>query len=252
MALHIEQKFARLFILSGDILILFYEAMREISAVKSAPGRVVSLMFEIGYRTLLLVSMIGLFEGMIIALQTGVELKEIGLSYLTGSIVGLSMVREMGPVITAVIVTGRVGSAMAAEIGTMSVSEEIDALRVMGISPVRYIVTPRIVACILVLPVLTIYSIVIGIWGGSLVSSANLGVTAQVYYDQVWGSMEMIDIVRGISKTFVFGAIFSTVCCYMGMTARDGAMGVGRNTTRAVVVSLTMILVSDFFMTRFI
>ena len=282
-----EEFFSRFFTLSGEILLLFAQAIREFTAVTSAPLRVLRHMMEIGVRTLLLVSMIGLFEGMTSMPGLVFMVKELRLDAyervtsrgsmtpewtrrnfadgerfiitafefqrMTGLDEGIAIKQtQVVTVITAIIVTGRVGSAMAAEIGTMSVSEEIDALRVMGINPIRYIVTPRVFASIAVLPVLTMYSVVIGIWGGSIVSQSYLGVASTVYYDQVYNVIEFADIMRGLSKTLVFGAIFSTVCCYMGMTATNGAMGVGKNTTRAVVVSLTMILVSDYFMTRFI
>jgi len=181
-----------------------------------------------------------------------VELKNLGLQQQVGTIVGLSLVREMGPVFTAFIIAARVGAAWAAEIGTMSVSEEIDALRSMGISPVRYLAMPRFLAAITMQPVLTVYSIVVGMWGGALVSVNYLGVPQLIYYKRMFRSLEIHDITLGLGKAFVFGAIFSIVCCYMGLTTKNGAEGVGRATTRSVVISLTLILVADYFITRFL
>jgi phospholipid/cholesterol/gamma-HCH transport system permease protein len=189
---------------------------------------------------------------MVTALQTGLELKELGLVEAVGTVVGLSVVQEMGPVITAFIICGRVGAAMTAELGTMNVTEEIDVLRSLGIHPVRFLVVPRFVAAVLMVPVLTIYSILIGIWGGSIVATNYLGITSQIYYSRMFDSLELKHIVHGMSKTFLFGAIISIVCCHMGLSASNGVEGVGKSTMRAVVVSLTLILISDFFMTRFI
>jgi len=247
----IEDLFYRFFITSGEILTIFFQSIVEIRDFPHSFKRILKQMLEIGFNTLPLALMIGFFTGMIVALQTGVELKTIGLQRMVGSIVGLSLVREMGPVITAFIVSGRVGSAMAAELGTMAVSEEIDALRAIGIDPVRFIVMPRVLSSIIMLPLLTIYSIIVGAYGGALISNTYLGVDPQIYFRQMYESLVFDDISKGIGKTFIFGAIFSTVSCYMGITTVNGAEGVGKSTTRAVVISLTLILIADYFMSRF-
>jgi phospholipid/cholesterol/gamma-HCH transport system permease protein len=247
----IEAFFASLFYISGQMILLFTQSIAELRFAIRSANRVLKQMLEIGYNTLPLAGMIGLFTGMIVALQTGIELKKLSIQQVIGGIVGLSLVREMGPVITAFIIAGRVGAAMAAELGTMAVSEEIDALRAMGINPVRYLVMPRFLASVTMQPILTVYAIVIGIWGGGLISSTYLGIDRIIYYNQLYRTLEVSDITKGLSKTLIFAAIYSIVCCYMGMSAENGAAGVGKSTTRAVVISLTMILIADYFMSRF-
>lgn len=248
---YIEEFFYHLFYMSGEMVGLLVKTIAELRGVFRAPRRVLKQMVEMGFNTLPLASMIGLFTGMVLALQTGIELRRFGYEQVVGAIVGLTMVREMGPVITAFLVSARVGSAMAAEIGTMAVTEEIDALKAMGINPVRYLVLPRFVAAVTMLPLLTIYSVIIGVIGGRLVSSTYLGISSEVYLRNFWDVMDFSEIWHGLSKTFVFAAIISIVSCYMGLTTTNGAEGVGKATTRSVVVSLTMILVSDYFITRF-
>jgi phospholipid/cholesterol/gamma-HCH transport system permease protein len=247
----LEDFFASFFTVSGDMVRLFCQSIAEIRHAGRSMPRVLRQMLEIGYNSLPLAGLIGLFTGMIVALQTGVELKKLSLEQVIGGIVGLSLVREMGPVITAFIIAGKAGSAMSAELATMAVSEEIDALRAMGINPVRYLVMPRFLASLVMQPILTVYAIIIGIWGGALISSTYLGVGSQIFFRQLYRTVEMQDISRGIGKTFIFAAIYSIVSCYMGLKAQQGAEGVGKSTTRAVVVSLTMILVADYFMSRF-
>ena len=251
MLTYIENVFGRLFLLSGEMMILFVQSVYGIRHAFTNLRRTLRQMEEIGVNTLPLAVMIGLFTGMVVALQTGTELKELGLEDAVGAIVGLSMVREMGPVITGFIIAGRMGAAMAAELGTMAVTEEVDALRTMGINPVRYLVVPRFFASITMQPLLTIYSIIVGVWGGKVISTSYFRIPENVYYDRLFRAVELDDVVTGLSKTIVFGAIISIVCCYCGLTTKGGAEGVGKSTTRAVVIALTMILVSDYFMTRF-
>lgn len=236
---------------AGGFLVLLARTCYECRWFWRDPRRLIGQLMEIGVNTLPLAAMIGVFTGMVVALQTGYELKRFGLEDRVGSIVGLALVREMGPVITSFLVAGRVGSSMAAELGTMAVTEELNALRVMGINPVRYLVVPRFLGALLMQPILTVYSVIIGIWGASLVSHAYLRIDAQIYYDRMYEAVELADIMQGFSKTFVFAVIISIVSCQLGLTASNGAAGVGRATTRAVVISLTSILVSDYFITRF-
>ncbi|NQU44411.1 ABC transporter permease [bacterium] len=243
--------FEGLFSRSGQILHLLFQTVREIPSVFRRLNATFRLMAQFGLYTLPLAAFIGFFVGMVTALQTGVELKSLGLTELVGSIVGLSLVREMGPVITAFIICGRVGAAMTAELGTMVVTEEIDVLRSMGISPVRYLIVPRFVAAMTMVPILTVYAILIGIWGGALVSTSYLGISQSIFYKRMFETMALEDVVVGVSKTFVFAAIISLVCCQFGLTSSRDAESVGRSTMNAVVVSLTSILIADFFMTRF-
>ncbi|MBN1900179.1 ABC transporter permease [Candidatus Sumerlaeota bacterium] len=248
---NIEFFFFALFHTSGGMLLLSFQCVLEFRHLFANSRRILKMMLEVGWKTLPLASMIGLFTGMITALQTGVELKNLGIHEQIGTIVGLSLVREMGPVFTAFIIAARVGAAWAAEIGAMNVSEEVDALRSLGIYPVRFLAMPRFFAAITMQPVLTIYSIVVGIWGGALVSVHYLGVPRFIYYKRLFNALEMEDVTLGLLKAFVFGAIFSIVCCFMGLSTQNGAEGVGRSTTRSVVISLSLILVADYFITRF-
>lgn len=246
-----EDLFERMFLISGGIMLLFLNSVGEIRNIRRNLDKLLRQMLEVGFNTLPLASLIGLFTGMIVALESGLELKELGLEYIVASIVGFSMMREMGPVITAMISAGRVGAAMAAELGTMTVNEEVDALRSMGINPVRFLVMPRFLATLLMQPLLTMYAVVIGIWGGSIISMSLFRIPTDQFMRSIYRVLDTEDIVFGLSKTLIFATMYSIISCYMGLTAERGAEGVGRSTTRAVVISLTMILIADYFIGRF-
>jgi phospholipid/cholesterol/gamma-HCH transport system permease protein len=249
---YFRRLFEGLFERSGQTVFLFLETLVELRHLHRRINPTLLCMLQFGVNTLPLAAFIGFFVGMVTALQTGTELKKLGMTdLLAGPIVGVSLMREMGPVITAVIICGRVGAAMTAELGTMVVTEEIDVLRSLGISPVRFLVLPRFVASVTMVPALTAYSVLIGIWGGALVSTRYLGVSSTVFYNELFRTLKTHDIVSGMGKTFFFGAIIAIVCCHMGLTTTRGAEGVGRSTMKAVVVSLTAILISDYFLTRF-
>lgn len=243
--------FASLFRNAGHMVFLLLQTFQQMPHALHRVQATLRQMMQFGVYTLPLAAFIGFFVGMVTALQTGLELKSLGLTELVGSIVGLSLVREMGPVITAFIICGRVGAAMTAELGTMAVSEEVDVLRSLGINPVRFLVVPRFLAAVTMVPVLTSYSIIIGIWGGALVATGYLGISSRVFYERMFETMTVHDIYNGMIKTFVFGAIIAITCCHIGLSTTQGAQGVGRSTMRAVVVSLTLILVANYFMTRF-
>jgi phospholipid/cholesterol/gamma-HCH transport system permease protein len=182
----------------------------------------------------------------------GRALLQFGTPESIGSVAGISITREMGPVITAFVIAGRVGAAMAAELGTMSVTEEVDALRSMGISPVRYLLVPRFLAGVLMLPLLTFYAIFVGFWGGALIADAMLGVSSTLYFSLLYETLVMDDLHEALIKSVVFGALISLVCCQSGMAARGGPDAVGRATTKGVVLSLMGILMADFFIGRFL
>lgn len=248
----LDRVFAGLFLNSGDMILLLGRSLAESRHALKKFSQVVRQMLLIGYNSLPLTAMVGLFTGMIVALQTGLELKKFGLQEIVGGVVGLSLTREMGPVITAFIIAGRVGAAMAAELGTMKVSEEIDALRAMGIAPERYLVMPRVVATLIMQPILTVYSVVLGVYGGVLVSATYLGVSSDIYWHRLKAAVGTEDFTAGLLKALVFGAITVIVCCQQGLSTEGGASGVGKSTTRAVVITLTMILISDYLLTRFV
>jgi phospholipid/cholesterol/gamma-HCH transport system permease protein len=213
--------------------------------------------FAAGVRALPVTVIVALFAGMILALQTGIELRKFGQSELIGAITALSMCREMGPFITAVILAAMVGSAMAAELGTMSVSDEVTALDVMSIDATNYLVLPRVTALTAMCPVLTIFSNIVGILGGSLVAHAHLGVSQHYYWVSVQESLTALDqvlpkdVYAGLFKALVFGATIATVSCSSGLRAVGGALGVGRAVQQAVMISVIMVIVLGYIITWF-
>lgn len=216
-------------------------------------------MDTIGVASLGIVALTGLFTGMVLALQSSVEMKQFGATIYIGRLVGASAVRELGPVLTALMVTGRAGSGMAAQLGSMRITEQIDALNTLGVDPVRKLVTPRFLAALIMLPVLTVIMDVIAIGGGMLIAVVKLDLTATLYLRSVYQSLAdtgfilryiPIDVFGGLVKPLVFGGIMALTSCYYGMSTRGGTEGVGRATTQAVVSSSILILASDYFLTQ--
>lgn len=203
----------------------------------------------IGVNSLLVVVITGLFTGMVLALQSSYGFRKFGAEGVVGAIVALSMTRELGPVLTSLMVTGRAGSAMTAELATMRVTEQIDALRVMALDPVKYLVTPRMIASFLMLPVLASISNFVGIIGGYLVGVKLLGINEGAFVNRIEKVLQFQDIYNGLIKAAVFGIIMSVICCYKGFNSRGGAEGVGKATTEAVVASSLTILVADYVLT---
>jgi phospholipid/cholesterol/gamma-HCH transport system permease protein len=165
-----------------------------------------------------------------------------------GSVVGLSLVKELGPVLTSMVIAGRVGAAITAELGTMNVTEQLDALYTLGTNPVRYLAVPRYVAMLIMVPILSALADIIGIIGGFIVAALQLKIPGGVYWEEVQTLVDMNDVSHGLIKSFFFGLIIVTTACEMGFSTSGGAEGVGRATTRAVVISMVMILVSDYFL----
>lgn len=213
-------------------------------------GLIVQEIDYIGVRSLTVVNVIAIFTGMVLALQTAHILTRFGAKGFIGVVVALSLVREIGPVFTAIMVGGRVGSGITAEIGSMKVTEQIDAIRVMGANPVKKLVVPKLVATVLVLPLLTIVADILGIFGGLLISILELRVNPYYYFGTVMDSISFDDVASGVGKTFFFGFIIAVIGCYQGMVTTGGTEGVGRSTTFTVVLVSIMILVSDFFLTK--
>jgi len=214
------------------------------------PLRVVLVQFEsIAVRSVSIVAVTALFTGMVLALQTVVSLARFGAKPYTGSFVGLSIILELGPVLTALMVAGRVGAGITAEIGSMAVTEQVDAIRAMGADPIRKLVLPRVIACTLGVPLLAVLADILGVLGG-LVISAQSGISPDFYVSTVTSTVTLADFLKGISKTFAFGWIVASVGCYLGLGTRGGTVGVGRSTTRAVVISSIAIFVADFFLTK--
>ncbi len=203
----------------------------------------------VGVKSLFVVVLTGIFTGGVLALQSHHGFKLFGAETLVGSIVALSVTRELGPVLTALMVNGRAGSAMAAELGTMKVTEQIDALYVMATNPVKYLIVPRIIAGIAMLPVLTIIADFLGILGGYFVGVCLLDINSGMFVANILEYLELSDIFHGLTKSAFFGLIFTHIGCYKGFYTEGGAEGVGRATTQAVVLSSVLILVSDYFLT---
>jgi phospholipid/cholesterol/gamma-HCH transport system permease protein len=204
----------------------------------------------IGSRSTTIVLITALFTGMVLALQTGIALERFGAKLYVGSVVGLSLARELGPVLTALMVSGRVGAGITAEIGAMQVTEQIDAIRSMGADPVQKLVLPRVLAATLALPLLTIMAVVLGVMGGLLIAATQFGITPNFYLDTIYSTVTVEDVLSGVSKTFVFGWIIAMVGCFTALETTGGTVGVGRSTTTAVVVASISVLVSDFFLTK--
>ena len=203
----------------------------------------------IGVNSLLVIAITGAFTGMVLALQSSYGFRKFGAEGMVGAVVALSMTRELGPVLTSLMVTGRAGSAMAAEIGTMRVTEQIDAISVMSLNPIKYLVTPRVIASFFMLPILTAISNFVGIIGGYLVGVKLLGINEGAFLNKMEKILTLEDIYNGLIKAAVFGVIMSVICCYKGFNTKGGAEGVGRATTEAVVASCLTILVSDYVLT---
>ncbi len=203
----------------------------------------------IGVRSLFVVVLTGMFTGGVLALQSYYAFRKFGGESLLGATVALSMTRELGPVLTCIMVTARAGSAMAAELGAMRVTEQIDALAVMAINPVKYLVVPRIVAGIIVIPILTVLDDFVGIFGGYLVGVGLLHINSGIFMHRMIELLELSDIFNGLFKSLCFAVILTLIGCYKGYNAAGGAEGVGRATTEAVVLSSVSILVSDYMLT---
>ena len=207
-------------------------------------------MYVAGIKSLGVISVVAMFTGMILALQTGLELRRFSLQANIGTAVTVVMLREMGPFMTGLIIAASVGSAMAAQLGTMTVSEEIAALEIMSINPVRFLVMPRLVALAIMMPVLTAYTNLLGVLGGAIVGTTQLDVSFQAYFDNARLYAENKDLYVGLLKAFVFGIVIATVSCHQGFGATEGAVGVGQATRRTVIISFLTILILGYMLTR--
>lgn len=206
-------------------------------------------MLQIGVNSMLVICLIGLFTGAVLAVQGVYTLSKFGATGFTGSAIALSLIRELGPVLTALMVIGRAGSAITAEIGIMRITEQIDALKSMAVDPMRYLMAPRLLAGMVTVPMLTAVFNVVGIFGGYLVGVGLLDLNPGTFMSQMISAVETSDIVSGIVKSLVFGFIFGWVSCYKGYTCGFGAVGVNKATTQAVVIASVAVLISDYFLT---
>jgi len=209
----------------------------------------VQQLVTIGVDTIPIVSLMSVFVGMVLGYLAYLQFKMVELESYTGSLVAASLTMELGPVMTAIIVSGRIGSATAAEIGTMKVTEQIDALRTLATDPIKYLAVPRFYAALIMLPILTVFSDIIGMFGGYMIGVWKFGIRNQIYIQNSIDFLQPIDIINGLVKTIIFGGLIITVSCYKGFTCTGGAEGVGKATTAAVVLSIMTVLISDFLLT---
>ena len=230
----------------GRVTLMLRDVARFLAPGIRSFGRVVQQMNAIGVGSLWLVFVVSLFTGAVAAVQAAYQFTSVVPRRYLGSVILRSVIIELGPVLTALVIGGRVGASIAAELGTMKVTEQIDALRAMAIHPVRYLVVPRVVAAVIMLPVITIFSDAIAIFGGYVVAITSIGVSPHTYTQSLKDFFLLKDLWSGLIKAFVFGGIIGTMGCYHGFATEGGAEGVGMATTRAVVASCVLVLISDY------
>ena len=242
-----------------EYFVLAWNALRFIFARPFYTQDVIQQMDEIGVKSLGIVLLTGLFTGMVLALQSSVQLQTFGATMYIGRLVAGSMIRELGPVLAGLMVAGRVGSGIAAQLGSMKVTEQIDALNTLGTDPIKKLATPRVLAALIMLPVLTIINDLVGIIGGNIIARFMVGLPTSLYWRTVWEQIMSggftfwvipNDFVQGLTKPLVFGAIISITACFFGLRTTGGTEGVGQSTTKTVVTSSILILVVDYFLTQ--
>lgn len=235
----------------GRAMLMLLEAFLQLRAVFLArtAREVLSQMYICGIKSLGVITVVGMFTGMILALQTGLELRKYGLQSNIGTAVTVVMLREMGPFMTALIIAASVGSAIAAQLGTMTVAEEIAALEIMSINPVRFLVVPRLIALMVMMPLLTTYTNAVGIMGGAIVGESQLEVTMTAYFDNALLFAVNKDLWVGMLKAWIFGVVITAVSCHQGFSTTDGAVGVGQATRRTVIISFLLILIFGYVVT---
>jgi phospholipid/cholesterol/gamma-HCH transport system permease protein len=233
-----------------DFIFLSGRALRNIFRSPHYSGDIFMQMDIIGVGSLPIVILTGFFSGAVMALQMSRALSTYGATGQTGQIVAITLVRELGPVLSSLLVAGRNASGMASELGSMKVTEQIDAMRALGTDPVQKLVTPRVIATCVTLPLLTIIADFVGLIGGFIVAYFTLNLTPSNYWTTAWQALEWNDLAQGLLKPFVFAMVISLVGCYYGMQTKGGTQGVGRATTQAVVVASVWIFVITFFITR--
>jgi phospholipid/cholesterol/gamma-HCH transport system permease protein len=240
----------RALLYAGGITDLGIQTVREIVRGPIEGSLLIAQFEQIGVRSLSIVAITSLFIGMVLALQTAYSLEQFGVKLFIGKVVSLSLVRELAPVIMSFMVGGRAGAGIAAELGTMKVTEQIDALRALATNPIKKLVVPRVLAMTVMFPVLTIVSNAVGIFGGLIIAVANLRLPANYYMSSVINTVKYNDLASGIGKTVFFGFAVGLVACYNGLRTTGGADGVGRSTTQTVVMAAITVLIMDFFLTK--
>ena len=233
----------------GRVALLAKKAFVFMLKGKKRPKQVFSQFLSLGVDSLAIISLVSFFIGIIIAFQTAYQLRRVSSEIYIASLIALSITRELGPVITSLIIAGRSGAAITAQIGSMKVTEQIDALKSLSTDPVDYLVVPRLLALVIALPLLVIYADFVGILGGFMVASSKLNISWGMYFRKVFEAVAFKDIITGLFKAMVFGGIIGIICCYRGFTTFSGAKGVGHSVTKAVVESFILILTADCILT---
>lgn len=237
-----------------DIMLLLAQVTYWI-AIGPFKGKAVSRksLFEqmvfCGVRSIIIVFFVAFFTGVVLAMQSAYQLAQLGATMYVAGLVAVSVARELGPVLTALVVAGRVGAAITAELGSMKVTEQIEALQVIAINPIRHLAVPRILALLIMLPCLTIFADLVGMFGGWTIGVFNLHLSSGIYIDKTIEFLELKDIYTGLFKSFIFGGIISVIGCHMGLTTKGGAEGVGNATTVSVVSSFILIILADCILT---
>ena len=233
----------------GELALLVYETCVSMIVAPIRWRLFLRQIVEVGWRSQLVVVVTGMFTGAVLTAQTYFQFSTLGMKSATGSVVAVALFRELGPVLTGLMVAGRVGAAIAAEIGTMKVTEQIDALRALGVHPIDYLAVPRVLALVLSMPLLVAESVGLGICAGYLVGVEVLGISGPYFLNNILHYVGPRDIKMALSKAFCFGVLIAFVSCHQGLNAREGAVGVGRAPTEAVVISSLSILILNFFLT---
>ena len=233
-------------------MLLFWRTLLALPLTWRQRQKVFDQFFEIGNASLLMVCILSFFIGGVIALQTGPLLVERGLASAVGGVVGYSIAKELAPVMMSILIAGRIGSAMAAEIGSMRVYQEIDALRTMNINPIHYLVLPRLAAIAVALPLLVTFAILVGWLGGAVVCVANdrIAISFEAFFSGLRDVVDLKDVANGVFKSFMFALIIGVVSCHQGLITRGGPRGIGRSVTKAVVNSIVLIVIFDYILTR--
>ena len=236
----------------GEIVLLFWRTVLALPQAWRQRAKILDQLYEIGNASLLMVCVLSFFIGGVISLQTGPVLVERGLHNAVGGLVGFAMARELSPIMMAILIAGRIGSAMAAEIGSMQVYQEVDALRTMNINPINYLVLPRLVAILIALPMLVTFSILVGWLGGAVVATVTtqIDIPFRSFFEAMKDVVDVQDVLNGVFKSFCFAGIICIVSCHQGLVTRGGPRGIGRSVTKAVVNSIVLVVMFDYVLTR--
>lgn len=236
---------------AGGFGVLSGQIAKELLRPPFYPRLLVQQLYDIGVRSLILVTITALATGSVLALQFGYGLARFGGKLYVPKIVALSIVREMGPVFTSLLVAGRIGSGIASQVASMKVTQQIDAIRALGTSPIKRIVIPRVLAAVISFPILTLIADFVGLWGAMFVCQKELGINSEYFYSKTLDTLQMTDFTTGLAKTCVFAYFTSVVACWKGLTTEGGTEGVGNSTTWVIVAACIFVMIGDFFLTKF-